>query len=144
MINSPDFPRLNAHNHQITSPPSPDYNCIAWAAGDAKNWWQPGVFWPVPESPDAGGIPALEKAFRSVGYDVCTNALMEPGFEKIALYGSPAWYTHAARQLSNGKWTSKLGGEADIEHDAPEHVGGGIYGEVAVFMRRPLAGGRGA
>jgi hypothetical protein len=141
MINNPDFPQLTADNHHITSPPSPDYNCIAWAAGDTENWWQPGVFWPVAAPPDAGGIVALEVAYRSLGFEVCADAQREPGFEKIALYGSAAYYTHAARQLPNGKWTSKLGGEADIEHDSPEDVGGGIYAEVVRLMRRAVAAG---
>lgn len=32
------FPRLTPHNHRITSPASPDYNCIAWSVGDAEHW----------------------------------------------------------------------------------------------------------
>jgi hypothetical protein len=63
---------------------------------------------------------------------------LEPGFEKVVLYGSALLYTHAARQLPNGKWTSKLGALADIEHDTPEDVAGGVYGEVAGFMKRPV------
>ena len=37
-----DFPRLTPENHRVTSPAAIDYNCIAWAAGDAESWWQPG------------------------------------------------------------------------------------------------------
>ncbi len=44
---SHDFPRLTAANHRQTSPPDVDYNCIAWAAGDAEHWWQPGLYWPT-------------------------------------------------------------------------------------------------
>ena len=63
---------------------------------------------------------------------------MEPGFQKVALYGSALIYTHAARQLPTGKWTSKLGGGVDIEHDTPDAVGGGIYGEVVDIMKRAI------
>ena len=49
--------------------------------------------------------------------------------------------THAARQLPNGKWTSKLGKAEDVEHESPEDVAGGVYGEVVQFMRRPRPSG---
>jgi hypothetical protein len=95
------------------------------------------VFWPVETSRDDHGIGALEQAFRALGYQECADERLEPGFEKIALYGFGFVYTHAARQLPNGKWTSKLGKAEDIEHDQPDDVAGGVYGEVVQFMRRP-------
>ena len=51
-----------------------------------------------------------------------------------ALQGKP---THAARQLGDGRWTSKLGKEVDITHTL---VGleGPVYGQVAAYLRRPL------
>jgi hypothetical protein len=58
--------------------------------------------------------------------------------EKVALYGSTFLYTHAARQLLNGKWTSKLGRSVDIEHDTPDDLAGGVYGEVQQYMRRAI------
>jgi hypothetical protein len=58
--------------------------------------------------------------------------------KKVAVYGIGGFYTHATRQLETGKWTSKLGNEEDIEHDLPELVGGGVYGEIALFMKRKL------
>jgi len=131
------FPRLSADHYRRISPPDVNYNCVAWAAGDTTHWWQPGVHWPVQVSRDDYGIDALERAFQSLGYEPCLNESLEPNFEKIALYGYGFFYTHAARQLASGKWTSKLGKAEDIEHDSPEDVGGGIYGEVVQFMRRP-------
>jgi hypothetical protein len=136
MISSDDFPRLTEQNHRITSPATPDYNCIAWSAGDAENWWQPGVCWPVVTADDDYGIGILEQAFVSLGFQDCNDGIFESGFEKVALYGSTLFYTHAARQLPDGKWTSKLGGLEDIEHDTPDDVAGGIYGEVVQFMKR--------
>ena len=62
----------------------------------------------------------------------------EAGFEKVALYGSSLFYTHAARQFAGGKWTSKLGHAEDIEHATPDDVAGGVYGEVVQFMKRPI------
>ena len=98
-----NFPRLSPSNHRLTSPAAVEYNCIAWAAGDVDHWWQPGVFWPVETSTDDFGMGVLEAAFRARGYEPCDDESLEPGFEKVALYGSTFTYTHAARQLSNGK-----------------------------------------
>ena len=138
MMAHPEFPHLTAQNHSVSSPPSTDYNCIAWSEGDTEHWWEPGVYWPVPVSPMEYGIGILEHALRSLGYEDCDDGALEPGFEKVALYGAFFFYTHAARQLPNGKWTSKLGKAEDIEHDHPDDVAGGVYGEVVQFMKRPV------
>jgi len=132
------LPRL-AGNFRVTSPQTTAYNCIAWSAEDTRRWWQPGGFWPIPSFPQDCGIGDLERAFRTLGYEPCDNGLLEAGFQKIALYGSTLTFTHAARQLPDGRWTSKLGKAEDIEHDSPDDVAGGLYGEVVGFMRRPLA-----
>jgi hypothetical protein len=135
-----DFPRLTPANHRVTSPPTIDYNCVAWAAQDTQNWWQPGMFWIPPDWPaNDYGLGALENVFRSLGYVDCEHeAGLEPGFQKVALYGYGFVYTHAARQLLSGKWTSKLGKDQDIEHDTPDDVAGGLYGEVMQVMRRAV------
>jgi hypothetical protein len=41
--------------------------------------------------------------------------------------------------LPNGKWTSKLGRDVDIEHDTADDVAGGVYGEVVQIMKRTSA-----
>ncbi|MGE0375214.1 MAG: hypothetical protein AB7I48_18925 [Planctomycetaceae bacterium] len=115
------------------------YNCIAWSAGDTTRWWQPGFYWPTDRGRDDCGIGALIEAFRSLGYIEGADESLEPEFEKVALYGSGLFYTHAARQLPNGKWTSKLGKAEDIEHDRPADVAGGIYGGVVEIMKRASA-----
>lgn len=113
------------------------YNCIAWSAGDTEPWWQPGNYWPVETLPDDHGIGALERAFKALGYEECPDGSLEPDFQKVALYGGGFMYTHSARQLPDGKWTSKLGKAEDIDHDTPDDVAGGLYGEVVEFMKRP-------
>ena len=35
-------------------------------------------------------------------------------------------------------WTSKLGKSEDIEHDTPDVVAGGVYGEVDEFLKRSV------
>src|SRR4051812_8585354 len=100
MIDYAVFPFLTPINHQITSPEAPSYNCVAWAAGNTDFWWQPGTYWPIPVQPGDYGPGVLEQLFLSLGYKDCgNNAALEPGFEKVALYGSGVYYTHVARQL---------------------------------------------
>lgn len=132
------FPRLTADNHRAASPPTVEYNCIAWAAKDTERWWQPGTHWPIAAPPGEWGIAVLEGALRALGYEPCDTDRLEVGFEKVALFGDALFYTHAARQLPDGTWTSKLGKAEDIEHDTPEDVAGGIYGEVVQYMQRPV------
>jgi hypothetical protein len=134
------FPRLTPENHREASPESPDYNCVAWAAEDTQRWWQPRVYWPVDVSREEFGVGTLTEAFVALGYQSCgMDGSLESGFQKVALYGSALMYTHAARQLPSGKWTSKLGRGVDIEHDTPDAVAGGIYGEVFAIMKRVVA-----
>jgi hypothetical protein len=133
-----DFPLLTAQNHRITSAASTVYNCVAWAANDTTKWWQPGVYWPIATSRNDFGIDTLARAFETLGYERCEDTNLEAGFEKIVLYGNSIFYSHAARQLPSGKWTSKLGSDVDIEHDKPEDIAEGIYGVVIQFMRRRL------
>jgi hypothetical protein len=141
MIPAEAFPRLTPANHRIASPATVDYNCVAWSVGDTEHWWQPGVYWPIEARPGDFGIGVLEEMFRTRGDTDCgMDAGLEPGFEKVALFGSSLYYTHAARQLPHGRWTSKLGKTEDIEHDTPHDVGGGVYGDVFRILKRPASG----
>lgn len=138
MISDDHFPHLTESNHRLTSPPNVRYNCIAWSAGDTTRWWQLGYYWPIDVSREDCWIGDLVEAFRSLGYREASDELLEAGFVRVALYASGMFYTHAARQLPNGKWTSKLGKAEDIEHDSPNDVAGGLYGEVVDVMKRPI------
>lgn len=143
MIPYNDFPLLVPGNHRVTSPVDYKYNCIAWAAGDTHRWWQPGkpYYWPVAGWPkNDAGLGGLVKAFASLGYVDCDmDATLNLGWEKLAIYGTSQLWTHAARQLPTGLWTSKLGEGVDIEHDTPESVSQGVYLEVMQILKRPAA-----
>ncbi len=132
------FPNLKNSGYTSTSPETIDYNCIAWAAGDVKNWWDPiDHYWPLGVERKLT-LEAFIKAFETLGYIVCSDAIKEEGFEKIAIYKDQEGYpSHAARQLDSGCWTSKLGKMEDIEHDALDGFEDSIYGSVAVLMKRP-------
>lgn len=132
------FPALRL-NHTITSPKTRDYNCIAWAASENDRWWWPdsagSSYWPL-EAPREATLDAFVKAYGTLGYAECGSRDFEPGFEKIAVFvdasGTP---THAARQLPNGRWTSKCGRLHDIEHELDGLVGA-EYGTVACILQR--------
>jgi len=62
---------------------------------------------------------------------------LEIGFEKVAIYARDGTPLHAARQITSGKWVSKLGPREDIEHDL-HGLAGNIYGSVAVILVRPI------
>jgi len=137
------FPCLSIGGYRITSEATPRYNCIAWAAArDDRFWWpDPDAFWPS-GVPSEITLAAFESAFASLGYTRCDSEALEPLFEKIVIYvnaqGTP---THAARQLPNGRWTSKLGRAEDIEHASPDALRGECYGSPVLVMRRRLQQG---
>lgn len=140
-----DFPNLNAGNHRETAKADGAYNCIAWAAGSTDAWWDPaqGVagkkyYWP-PNAPLDYKTTSLIVAFESVGFMLCADGSLESRVEKIVIYADGPEYTHAARQLDSGKWTSKMGDFERIEHDTPEDLVGPAFGKIAVYMKRQLA-----
>ncbi len=140
------FPGLVGTSYRVSSPVTRDYNCIAWAAGDTAHWWWPdidpdndAIFWP-PSVPLEETLPAFAAAFATLGYAPCSREGPEPGFEKVALFARDGVPTHAARQLRDGRWTSKLGLREDIEHDL-HAVSGELYGTVVLVLKRERVGG---
>lgn len=135
------FTRLQSDPFDLTSPCTPEYNCIGWAAGDDHHWWWPGEkYWPGGGRAD-DSVTAFIAAFATLGYACYDSATHDPGFEKIALYADDqdGRVTHAARQLSDGRWTSKLGRAWDITHSIDGVCGPRpAYGRVAQILRRPL------
>jgi len=143
------FPNLAAAGYDPTSdetgkPPKVGaYNCIAWAAQDpsiniprtCRFWWPDGIYayWPSwIVSPD-NTVSCFVETFMSLGYRVCDNSRLEPGYSKVVLYAMHVskrpitppvrwqdmndWIpTHMARQLTDETWTSKLGGSEDLNH----------------------------
>jgi hypothetical protein len=139
-----DFPALREEHLEVTSDATDDYNCIAWAADDTETWWWPDDpeigygYWP-PNIPRAETILAFALAYATLGYLSCDDGSMEAGFEKIALYVSDEGIpTHAARQLPDSRWTSKLGPFEDIEHVNLECLQGPCYGKVAAYLKRAI------
>lgn len=128
--------------NQITSLETDDYNCIAWAAGDDEQWWEPDTmhiyYWPS-EAPRLMTLDAYIKAYETVEYIICDDGNHEDGYVKIALFvDAQNISTHAARLQPSGKWTSKCGVLEDIEHELTEVCGPPLsYGNIACYMKKP-------
>jgi hypothetical protein len=133
------FPRILVDPIVLTSAVTTDYNCIAWAYGVSNLWfWPAGYFyWPT-GIPREETITAFIKLFESIGYSVCATHELEDGIEKVAIYALNNIPTHAARQLPDGTWTSKLGQGHDILHNIT-NLNGHFYGEPVIFLSRNRA-----
>ncbi|MDF2387104.1 hypothetical protein JMG10_36935 [Nostoc ellipsosporum NOK] len=138
-----DYPNLTVYGYKITSPDTIEYNCVGWAAEDDETWWWPDpqnqYYWP-PDIIREVNIEAFQQAYRTLGYEICQDDVLEAGFQKIAIYvNSNKAPTHVARQLQNGKWTSKIGSLEDIEHNNLQGLTGQPgYGDVACIMKKAI------
>jgi hypothetical protein len=142
MLLSPrkEFPNSGNYPFVVTSPIDPNYNCIAWAyeRDDIRMWPNIyGFYWPSQIRNEAT-IDAFEELFISIGYEICNDDSFEFGYLKIVIYALNGLPKHAARQLPNGQWTSKLGPMQDVMHSL-DGMNGGVYGNPVKFMRRLIA-----
>jgi hypothetical protein len=127
-----NFPYLTKDLYEVVGDATNDYNCIALAAGDKTRWWWPDpggdYYWPI--SRRESTVECFIEAFESLNYEKCKCSLKKKVSEKVALYYDPVGCvatkfnpeappespTHAAKQLPNGFWISKLGGWEEIQH----------------------------
>src|SRR6185437_3309739 len=132
------FPTAAANGYILRSPQDPIYNCIAWAASVINiAWWPtsypvPGSFWPE-GAPREQTLAAFMRAYATLGYEDCgSDSALQSGYERIAIYAtSDGKPQHAARQLSDGVWTKKLGKYRDIHHTTPAAIeDDATYGKV--------------
>lgn len=134
------FSKLKQDKLTITGHITKEYNCIAWAAGDTSSWWWPTIpefYWPE-GVPDEVTLEAFVLAFRTLGYKECSSPEVERNYEKIAIFIKNGIPSHASRQCSNGRWSSKIGKWELIEHEfnALEGNGPNEYGQIVQIMRR--------
>jgi len=137
-----DFPQLTSAPYKCTSRNTKNYNCLAWAAGDmTKRWDHPSqYYWPAGIDPD-WTLENVMAVLATVGYQECTSFELEAGFEKVAIYTDQGsgMATHFARQLRNGRWTSKLGDLHDIEHLRLHQLEASTYGNATRVVKRKRA-----
>ena len=134
------FPNLAGSGYEVTGDASAEYNCTAWALGITNRQWdydRPHGYWP-PSLPRNQEVGTLMRLFASEGFSLCEDDAPEPSYEKIALYAFVGQFTHVARQLEDGQWTSKLGDLEVITHPSLASLARGIYGNIHCIMRRPL------
>ena len=136
------FPNLGQDAYQVSSPATDEYNCFAWAAHVDDRWWQPSddprYYWPD-NVPRTFTLESFVAVYEREGFEPCDTHLHESGYERVAIYlTSDGLPSHAARQLPNGRWTSKLGDWQDIEHDSLAALEGDLYGRVSSVMRRRI------
>jgi hypothetical protein len=137
-----DFPNLRKTGFTRTSEPD-YYNCIAYVVGDFNRKWWPDDYpphwsidyWP-PNVPKEETLDAFTIALATVGFVVSKDGNLDAGFEKVAIYALAGIVKHAALQLANGTWRSKLGSDKDIEHTV-DGLEGPAYGKVIAYLKRP-------
>jgi hypothetical protein len=143
------FPKLFGDQYRLASPRTKKYNCMSWAAGRNDVWSEapPDGVWPE-GVPDDGSVDAAIRFFESLGFARTSldDIGSEAGVEKVAIYGDQLGYTHAARQLPDGEWSSKIGKLQDIEHSAIDALTSSValmgtfndkaYGRVLQIMRK--------
>lgn len=134
-----EHPKLSNTNSVPTSDEDEEYNCFAWAAGDVKRWWSPiqRYYWPIVRRELS--LSCFVEAYATLGYSPMKwwDHFLQWNLEKVAIYvnqiGEPA---HMARQMRDGKWTSKLGVDIDISHESLSTLEDNDYGKVAMILRR--------
>lgn len=154
------FPKLsNDISFRISSKKNVNYNCIAWAGFVDNEFWWPEVIpynkldgvrykWPF-NIKHSDKLEFFIELFSHLGYkeeSFCIDN-EQPNFRKIALFIKEDKFqsdrlicdcTHAARQLKNGLWASKLGSNHDIEHSNPYDLEGPAYGKIAIILKKNL------
>ncbi|HTS40668.1 MAG TPA: hypothetical protein VMH84_09035 [Xanthobacteraceae bacterium] len=133
-----DFPNLGSYEE--TSRATGSYNCFAFAVEEQHRWWDPtphvSYYWPANTDRDHS-ISTIIGIYKGYGYEICENGELEPDFDKIVLYdNNRGGINHVARQLPDGRWTSKMGPDEDIAHATPDALAGDEYGTPKYFMSR--------
>lgn len=134
--------KLNQNFH-FTSLKRKGFNCVGYALDlvnkDIDMFWFRDMYGLDGAKLDHS-VNGYAKCFRDYfGYEICDDGQVENGFNKIALYSdTDNDFTHIAKQLENGNWTSKMGTYEDIEHYNLEALSGTLYGKPMLFMRKKL------
>jgi hypothetical protein len=122
----------------ITSAATGAYNCIAWVLENTTLFYWHGpkeyFYWPSEISREEN-IESFIQLFALHGYEVCEHVRKEKGFSKIVLFTKEGIPTHAARQLPDGLWTSKLGILEDVKHSLTT-ISNGLYGSINLVFKK--------
>lgn len=132
------FLKLFPNSFVAVGPATERYNCIACSLGIRNE-----VVWP------GAALESFDRLYQDHGFRPLTtlDTTLDPALEKVVLFGKTLsggalTATHAAKQLADGDWLSKLGDTPLIRHRALESLSSDVYGQpVRVYARpRPAAG----
>jgi hypothetical protein len=128
------FPRLG-EDFEVLAAATESYNCISWSVGSMSSW-----YWPR----DAATLDVFDAVYAHYGFRRVAGLdyKLAAGQDKVVLYArrdgeGGVELTHAARQLADGSWSSKLGSLPLIRHLHPDDVAGPAYGVPYVLYVRP-------
>jgi len=123
---------------RIIKPNDDVYNCVAWAVEKTDDWcWpRPRHYWPE-DLTRTETLTSFREMFNSLGFEECDNEYHESGIQKVAIFAIQGKPTHAARQMKDGSWTSKIGGGPLIEHLLRE-IEGDAYGQIVMILKRAI------
>src|ERR1035437_2064766 len=129
------FPNLiQGKNFEFTSGQTDEYNCVAWATELTADWVQ-FIYDEIGNYDN--NVQKYIKYFTELGFIKTENSQFVKDVQKIAIYANENKdFVHVARQLNNGKWTSKLGEWEDIEHTTLEVLAGDSYGNPYIIMEK--------
>ena len=134
-----DFPMLRRFGYRLSDEDF-NNNCLGFALGDAKNWWEPpsgsGRYWP-PGFPDDCKVETVEAIIRLHGFTVEIRIDAQPATDAIAIYAEGSEWTHFAC-FREGEWKSKLGQGNDVEGILLNHLEVADYGRVVKILCRPI------
>ena len=101
-----------------------------------QNQTEPGQLLAIVGDADQRDRASLTEAFAGKEYERCNDYEAEVGYQKVALYEAQDLIQHAAAQMPNGRWRSKMGRGPVIEHHSPNSLSGGPYGNPTIIMRK--------
>jgi hypothetical protein len=131
------FPRLG-EEFEVLAPASVMYNCIGWSLGNTGAW-----VWPT-DGQQPAYLPNFDALYRYYGFRRVKGLEFRrwPGHDKVVLYAvrksdGSIQPTHAARQMPDGSWSSKLGSLPLIRHLHPNDIAGPSYGvPYVIYVRK--------
>ncbi len=131
------FPNSYIEPFSITSPETPQYNCVAWALDDSEHWWEADEDYQWLNNIDFDNtLSTMQAFFKHFDYEPIDKPNMRNGIEKIALFSNDGINcSHVAKQLLSKKWTSKLGVSHDVIHTLMA-MENGIYGDVVMILQK--------
>lgn len=136
-LKSSFFPNSEKEPILIQSPETSTYNCVAWVLGKMDAWYEPDLDYDwIAGLPMENDLATMQKFFEYFAFEGCEKpSLSDFSEEIIALFAKDGIFTHVAKRLENGRWTSKMGNSYDVEHSLTS-ISDGLYGEVVLYMRK--------